>query len=133
MVKKKQRKKVLKMPVPKLDKIFSCPECGRKKVVDVRFIKKDKKAFLRCHACGEEYETELKRAMAPIDVFYKWIDEKDKEREKEDENQNKDEENDEQENYDNENENEEADEDEGNEDNSNSKNNNKHDKNNEDE
>ena len=119
------------MPVPKLDKIFSCPECGRKKVVDVRFIKKDKKAFLRCHACGEEYETELKRAMAPIDVFYKWIDEKDKEREKEDENQNKDEENDEQENY--ENENEEADEDEGDEDNSNSKNNNKHDENNEDE
>ena len=121
------------MPVPKLDKIFSCPECGRKKVVDVRFNKKDKKAFLRCHACGEEYETELKRAMAPIDVFYKWIDEKDKEREKEDENRNKDEENEDQENYDNENENEEADEDDGDEDNSNSKNNNKHDENNEDE
>ena len=105
MAKKRQRKKIYKIPVPKLEKTFNCPECGRKKVVEVRFNKKEHKGYLRCRACGDEYETKLKRASAPIDVYYQWIDEKDKEREKEYENKINDEENDEQENYDNVNEN----------------------------
>ena len=105
MAKKRQRKKIYKIPVPKLEKTFNCPECGRKKVVEVRFNKKEHKGYLRCRACGDEYETKLKRASAPIDVYYQWIDEKDKEREKEYENKINDEENDEQENYDNGNEN----------------------------
>ena len=105
MAKKRQRKKIYKIPVPKLEKTFNCPECGRKKVVEVRFNKKEHKGYLWCRACGDEYETKLKRASAPIDVYYQWIDEKDKEREKEYENKINDEENDEQENYDNGNEN----------------------------
>ena len=105
MAKKRQRKKIYKIPVPKLEKTFNCPECGRKKVVEVRFNKKEHKGYLRCRACGDEYETKLKRASAPIDVYHQWIDEKDKEREKEYENKINDEENDEQENYDNGNEN----------------------------
>ena len=105
MAKKRQRKKIYKIPVPKLEKTFNCPECGRKKVVEVRFNKKEHKGYLRCRACGDEFETKLKRASAPIDVYYQWIDEKDKEREKEYENKINDEENDEQENYDNGNEN----------------------------
>ena len=40
MAKKKQRKKIYKIPEPKLEKVFNCPECGRKKVVEVRFNKK---------------------------------------------------------------------------------------------
>ena len=116
MAKKRQRKKIYKIPVPKLEKTFNCPECGRKKVVEVRFNKKEHKGYLRCRACGDEYETKLKRASAPIDVYYQWIDEKDKEREKEYENKINDEENDEQENYDNGNENGDDDDDAGDED-----------------
>ena len=64
------------------------PECGRKKVVEVRFIKKENKGYLRCRACGEQYETKLKRASTPIDIYYSWIDERDQKKEKENDIEN---------------------------------------------
>ena len=88
MAKKKQRKKIYKPPAPKLETQFSCPECGRKKVVEVRFIKKENKGYLRCRACGEQYETKLKRASTPIDIYYSWIDERDQKKEKDNEIEN---------------------------------------------
>ena len=91
MAKKRQRKKIYKIPVPKLEKTFNCPECGRKKVVEVRFNKKENKGYLRCRACGENFEAKLKRASCPIDVYYEWIDFIDSEREKEYENEIKEE------------------------------------------
>ena len=91
MAKKRQRKKIYKIPVPKLEKTFNCPECGRKKVVEVRFNKKENKGYLRCRACGENFEAKLKRASCPIDVYYEWIDFIDSEREKEYENKIKEE------------------------------------------
>ena len=112
MAKKKQRKKIYKIPEPKLEKVFNCPECGRKKVVEVRFNKKENKGYLRCRACGDNYEAKLKKASAPIDVYYEWIDFVDKEREKEFNDKLKDEVNDEeQENYENNNEEDNDDED----------------------
>ena len=123
MAKKRQRNKIYKIPVPKLEKTFNCPECGRKKVVEVRFNKKENKGYLRCRACGDNYETKLKKASSPIDVYYQWIDFKDEEREKEEyDNKIKDEEGEEgeeQENNDNynENDNEEENEDENYDDN----------------
>ena len=89
MAKKKQRKKIYKIPEPKLEKIFNCPECGRKKVVEVHFNKRDNKGYLRCRACGEEYESKLKRASDPIDIYYNWINHRDNEREKNNENNQK--------------------------------------------
>ena len=121
MAKKRQRKKIYKIPEPKLEKTFNCPECGRKKVVEVRFNKKENKGYLRCRACGDNYEARLKKASSPIDVYYQWIDFKDEEREKEYDNKIKDEEvqeGEEQENNDNnEYENEEDNEDENYDDN----------------
>ena len=84
MAKKRQRKKIYKIPLPKLEKTFNCPECGRKKVVEVRFNKKENKGYLRCRACGENYEAKLKRASCPIDVYYQWIDHIDEERDERD-------------------------------------------------
>ena len=83
MAKKRQRKKVYKPPAPKLETQFNCPECGRKKVVEVRFIKRENKGYLRCRACGIEYETKLKKASAFIDVYYDWIDHREQEKENE--------------------------------------------------
>ena len=83
MAKKRQRKKVYKAPAPKLETQFNCPECGRKKVIQVRFIKRENKGYLRCKACGEEFEGKLKRATTPIDIYYQWIDFRDEEKEKE--------------------------------------------------
>ena len=83
MAKKRQRKKIYKAPAPKLETQFNCPECGRKKVIQVRFFKRENKGYLRCKACGEEYEGKLKRATTPIDVYYAWIDQRDKEKEEE--------------------------------------------------
>ena len=121
MAKKRQRKKIYKIPEPKLEKTFNCPECGRKKVVEVRFNKKENKGYLRCRACGDNYEAKLKKASSPIDVYYQWIDFKDEEREKEYDNKIKDEEvqeGEEQENNDNnEYDNEEENEDENYDDN----------------
>ena len=121
MAKKRQRKKIYKIPEPKLEKTFNCPECGRKKVVEVRFNKKENKGYLRCRACGDNYEARLKKASSPIDVYYQWIDFKDEEREKEYDNKIKDEEvqeGEEQENNDNnEYDNEEENEDENYDDN----------------
>ena len=117
MAKKRQRKKIYKIPEPKLEKTFNCPECGRKKVVEVRFTKNESKGYLRCHACGDDYEARLKKASSPIDVYYQWIDFKDEERDKEYDNKIKEEEvqeGEEQENngeYENENEEEVEDED----------------------
>ena len=117
MAKKRQRKKIYKIPEPKLEKTFNCPECGRKKVVEVRFNKKESKGYLRCRACGDNYEARLKKASSPIDVYYQWIDFKDEERDKEYNNKIKEEEvqeGEEQENngeYENENEEEAEDED----------------------
>ena len=88
MAKKRQRKKVYRPPAPKLGTQFNCPECGRKKVVEVRFSKRDNKGLLRCRACGEEYEGKLKRATMPIDVYYDWINHRDQEKEKENEYEN---------------------------------------------
>ena len=82
MAKKRQRKKVYKPPPPKLETQFNCPECGRKKVVEVHFEKRENKGYLRCRACGEEYESKLKRASEPIDIYYNWINHRDLEREK---------------------------------------------------
>ena len=84
MAKKRQRKKIYKIPVPKLEKTFNCPECGRKKIVEVRFNKKENKGYLRCRACGENFEAKLKRASCPIDVYYQWIDHIDEERDERD-------------------------------------------------
>ena len=121
MAKKRQRKKIYKIPEPKLEKTFNCPECGRKKVVEVRFNKKENIGYLRCRACGDNYEARLKKASSPIDVYYQWIDFKDEEREKEYDNKIKDEEvqeGEEQENNDNnEYDNEEENEDENYDDN----------------
>ena len=121
MAKKRQRKKIYKIPEPKLEKTFNCPECGRKKVVEVRFNKRENKGYLRCRACGDNYEARLKKASSPIDVYYQWIDFKDEEREKEYDNKIKDEEvqeGEEQENNDNnEYDNEEENEDENYDDN----------------
>ena len=89
MAKKRQRKKVYKPPQPKLETQFNCPECGRKKVVEVHFNKRDNKGYLRCRACGEEYEGKLKRASEPIDIYYNWINHRDNEREKNNENNQK--------------------------------------------
>ena len=117
MAKKRQRKTIYKIPEPKLEKTFNCPECGRKKVVEVRFNKKENKGYLRCRACGDNYEARLKKASSPIDVYYQWIDFKDEERDKEYNNKIKEEEvqeGEEQENngeYENENEEEVEDED----------------------
>ena len=117
MAKKRQRKKIYKIPEPKLEKTFNCPECGRKKVVEVRCNKNESKGYLRCRACGDNYEARLKKASSPIDVYYQWIDFKDEERDKEYNNKIKEEEvqeGEEQENngeYENENEEEVEDED----------------------
>ena len=81
MAKKRQRNKVYKPPEPKLETQFNCPECGRKKVVEVRFNKKENKGYLRCRACRETYDTFLKRASTPIDIYYEWINHRDKEKE----------------------------------------------------
>ena len=83
MAKKRQRKKVYKPPAQKLETQFNCPECGRKKVVEVRFNKRENKGYLRCKACGEQYDTNLKRASTPIDVYYEWINHRDREKEEE--------------------------------------------------
>ena len=95
MAKKRQRKKVYKVPMPKLETQFNCPECGRKKVIQVRFFKRENRGYLRCKACGEEYEGKLKRATTPIDVYYEWIDKRDKEKEEEYKKQEEDGENEE--------------------------------------
>ena len=114
MAKRRQRKKIYKVPVPKLEKTFNCPECGRKKMVEVRFNRKEGKGYLRCRACGDEYEAKLKKASEPIDVYYEWIDFRDNEREKEYDNKIKSEANEgeEQENFENDNDNEDDNEDE---------------------
>ena len=81
MAKKRQRKKAYKPPNPKLGSSFNCPECGRKKVVEVKFNKRENKGYLRCRGCGVEFNTKLKRATTPIDIYYSWIDHRDEEKE----------------------------------------------------
>ena len=82
MAKKRQRKKIYKPPAPKLETSFNCPECGRKKVVEVLFNKRENTGYLRCRGCGVEYNGKLKRASLPIDIYYDWIDHRDEEKEK---------------------------------------------------
>ena len=74
MVKKKTRRKIIKPPQPKLDTVFNCSRCGHKKTVEVKFIRKEKKAFLRCKSCQEKYETNIRPADAYIDIYYRWLD-----------------------------------------------------------
>ena len=93
MAKKRQRKTTFKFPTAKIGTSFNCPECGRKKVVEVRFNKRENIGYLRCRSCGVEYNGKLKRATTPIDVYYEWIDHRDEEKENNclDENNNKEE------------------------------------------
>ena len=74
MVKKKARRKIIKPPQPKLDTVFNCSKCGHKKTVEVKFVKKEKKAYLRCKSCQEKYETNIRPADAYIDIYYRWVD-----------------------------------------------------------
>ena len=92
MVKKKSRRKIIKAPVPKLDTVFNCPLCGHKKTVAVVFNKKENIGYLRCKGCKEEYTSNLRRADAYIDIYYRWVDELQKRRNKEEEEQEKSEE-----------------------------------------
>ena len=88
MAKKKQRKKVYKKQEKKLETQFRWTECERKNVKAEHIIKKENKGYLRCRACGEQYETKLKRASTPIDIYYSWIDERDQKKEKENDIEN---------------------------------------------
>ena len=74
MVKKNTRRKVIKPPQPKLDTVFNCYNCGTKKTIEVKFDRKEKKATLRCKACGIKFETNIRPADAYIDIYYRWID-----------------------------------------------------------
>ena len=89
MVKKKSRRKIIKAPVPKLETVFNCPLCGRKKTVAVVFNKKTNDGNLRCKACNEAFSSKLRRADAYIDIYYRWIDDLQKRRNKEEEEQEK--------------------------------------------
>ena len=82
MAKRRQRRKVYRPPVQKLENQFNCPECGQKKVVEVHFIKREKKGYLRCRYCREEYESKLKKASEPIDIYYNWINHREFEKDK---------------------------------------------------
>ena len=82
MAKKRQRKKMYRPPNPRLQTSFNCPECGRKKVVEVKFNKRENVGYLRCRGCGIDFNTKLKKASTPIDVYYNWIDQRDEEKEK---------------------------------------------------
>ena len=92
MVKKKSRRKIIKAPVPKLDTVFNCPLCGHKKTVAVVFNKKLNVGKLRCKGCNEVYTSNLRRADAYIDIYYRWVDYLQKRRNKEEEEQQKSEE-----------------------------------------
>ena len=92
MVKKKSRRKIIKAPVPKLDTVFNCPLCGHKKTVAVVFNKKENIGYLRCKGCNEVYTSNLRRADAYIDIYYRWVDYLQKRRNKEEEEQQKSEE-----------------------------------------
>ena len=87
MVKKKSRKKIIKAPVPKLDTVFNCPQCGHKKTVEVKFNKKEKERNLKCKACSASFTGKLKKQSAYIDIYYQWIDKLDRDREKEENNE----------------------------------------------
>ncbi|CAG9463149.1 unnamed protein product [Pedinophyceae sp. YPF-701] len=74
------KRKSTKAPVavkkkPKVDSgPYRCPYCNHDKSVKCTLNHKESRGKLKCSRCDTEYETDIHRLMAPIDVYVKWMD-----------------------------------------------------------
>ena len=83
MSKKKSRKRVIKVIIPKISTVFDCPFCNHKQSVEAKmYIKNNKNrekkemiASVSCRVCGNFYKTEYHQLIEPIDIYSEWIDE----------------------------------------------------------
>ncbi|GAB4305286.1 MAG: hypothetical protein Kow0069_00830 [Promethearchaeota archaeon] len=70
---RRKRKKVVYRRVPRLPKIFTCPQCGKRTVKTI--IKKDDgTAIVRCGSCGVEEEVLATELTEPVDAFGDFVD-----------------------------------------------------------
>ncbi|EMC97420.1 hypothetical protein BAUCODRAFT_33135, partial [Baudoinia panamericana UAMH 10762] len=55
---------------------FKCVFCSNETSVTVAIDKKTHIGTLNCRACGQNYQSvsDMKALMAPVDVYYEWID-----------------------------------------------------------
>jgi len=75
MGKRKSKKKVMKKKKPTVDKVYDCPFCNHRKVVECEMNTKLNLGTLKCRICGVTYQIPINHLTHPIDVFSEWIDE----------------------------------------------------------
>lgn len=76
MGRKKTRRSQIKTKIkPKIQTFFDCPECNSEGTVKVAISRKSK-AIASCKICDAKYQTGANKLTASIDVYTKWIDEK---------------------------------------------------------
>lgn len=71
---RRRKKKIIKIPKPKIPNVFICPICGSKSLT-VKIDKKHKKAVVQCGSCGTTWETEIRGYEEKIDIYHKFFDE----------------------------------------------------------
>lgn len=75
MAKKKTKQKVIKVKIPTISTTFDCGFCYVKKSIQVKILKKELIAKLKCANCGTEWQCKANPLTEPIDVYSMWIDE----------------------------------------------------------
>lgn len=75
MAKKKSRAKVIKTKAETVSTVFDCPFCNYKKTVEVKIIKKESIANIKCGKCHSDWSMKYNNLIDPIDVYSEWIDE----------------------------------------------------------
>lgn len=76
MGRKKTRRSQIRTKIKtKIPSSFDCPECNIEGAVRISIVKK-KRANAICSVCSASYSTDADKLTARVDVYAKWIDEK---------------------------------------------------------
>lgn len=70
---RRRRKKIIKIPKPKIPEVFVCPLCGSRSLT-VKLDKKNSMAEVRCGSCGLHWSTKVEGYEEKIDVYHKFFD-----------------------------------------------------------
>eukprot|EP00929_Paragymnodinium_shiwhaense_P113960 TRINITY_DN82270_c0_g1_i1.p1 TRINITY_DN82270_c0_g1~~TRINITY_DN82270_c0_g1_i1.p1 ORF type:complete len:104 (+),score=25.39 TRINITY_DN82270_c0_g1_i1:124-435(+) len=62
-------------PKPKLDTTFDCLFCQSAKAVEVKLVRLEQIAYLKCRVCGANFQSRINYLSEAVDVYSDWVDE----------------------------------------------------------
>eukprot|EP00403_Amphidinium_massartii_P035364 CAMPEP_0178441036 /NCGR_PEP_ID=MMETSP0689_2-20121128/37227_1 /TAXON_ID=160604 /ORGANISM="Amphidinium massartii, Strain CS-259" /LENGTH=81 /DNA_ID=CAMNT_0020064109 /DNA_START=1 /DNA_END=243 /DNA_ORIENTATION=+ len=74
MGRRRAAKQATAKPKPKLDSAFNCLFCMSGKAVEVKMVRTESIAFLKCRICNASFQSRINYLTEPVDVYAEWVD-----------------------------------------------------------